>query len=149
MKKYQIHLIAVLFLCILFTACNWNSGDKTENRTTWKYNDLTVTFVKQTRVTTFIKDGKPIDGIVIQKLKNGSKNTWEVENGLATKQTLFYPNGNIERSLEMKNGVEHGHFIMYFQNGSKYMEQHYNQGKPVGTWNRWNKKGELLETIEH
>jgi antitoxin component YwqK of YwqJK toxin-antitoxin module len=149
MKKYKIHLFIVLFLGILFCSCNLVEGDKTDKETTWKYNDLTVTFVKQTRVTTFIKDGKPIDGIVVQKLKNGGKNTWMVEKGLATKQTLFYPNGNIERSLEMKNGVEHGHFLMYFQDGSKYVEQYYNEGEAIGTWYRWNKKGELLESIEH
>ena len=49
----------------------------------------------------------------------------------------------------MKNGVEDGTFVMFFSNGEKYVEQFYEEGNPVGTWHRWNKEGELVETIEH
>ena len=86
---------------------------------------------------------------VVKKLKNGGLNTWEVENGLATQQIMYYPNGQIERLVELKNGNEHGKFLMFYSDGTKYMEQHYKNGEPVGTWYRWTKDGELAETIEH
>ncbi len=115
----------------------------------YSFNELTVSFIRGTRVTTFIKEGRPISGTVTQNLRNGGKNIWDVENGLAAKQTRYYQNGNIARVLEMKNGVEDGAFVMYYSNGEKHVEQFYEEGVPVGTWHRWNKEGELVETIEH
>ena len=139
----------LLILSFVIISCNSNRNSQYGEENEYSYNELTVNFIRHTRVTTFIKDGKPISGTVIQKFKNGRKNIWDVENGLATKQTRYYPNGQIERMLEMKNGMEHGTFVMFFTDGQKHLEQFYEEGEPVGTWHRWNKDGELIETIEY
>ncbi len=133
------------FLVLSFLIISCNSDSKKE----YAFNELTVNFVRGTRVTTFVREGKPISGMVTQNLRNGGKAVWDVENGLATKQTRYYPNGQVARILEMKNGVENGIFIMYYSNGEKQIEQFYEKGEPVGTWHRWNSEGELVETIEH
>jgi len=142
---------SLIFIMLSFVvlSCNPNKDNRSAKQKEYIFSDLTVNFVRDTRVTTFIKNGKPISGLVIQKLKNGGEFTWEVEKGLATKQTMYYPSGQMERMLEMKNGVEHGTFVMYFSDGQKYVEQFYEEGEPVGIWHRWNNKGELMETIEH
>ena len=62
---------------------------------------------------------------------------------------MYYPNGQMERMLEMKNGVEHGTFVMFYSDGKKYVEQFYENGTPTGTWHRWSSDGNLVETIEH
>jgi antitoxin component YwqK of YwqJK toxin-antitoxin module len=142
---------SLIFLVLSFVvlSCNPNKDNRSAKQKEYAFSDLTVNFIRDTRVTTFIKKGKPISGVVTQKFKNGRKNTWEVEKGLAFKQTMYYPNGQMERMLEMKNGIEHGTFVMFYSDGKKYVEQFYDEGEPIGTWHRWNKKGEVVETIEH
>jgi len=143
MKKLFLLLTVLLIL-----AC---SGiDKRSDTPTYMADEIVVSYNREARFTTFItKEGDAVTGNVIQKLDNGGKNTWEVENGLAVRQVMYYPNGQIERILEMKNGTEHGSFLMFYSDGGKYVEQHYENGKPVGTWYRWNRDGEIVETIEH
>lgn len=138
------HLFS-LALVFLLLSCSTNS---TENKT-YIYPEVSINFDKQTRITSFLRKGKPVRGRVIQNMENGSKCTWEVENGYATKQTVYYKNGTVERILEMRDGKEHKMFVMFFSDGKKYVEQFYENGNPIGTWYRWNKKGLLVETIEH
>lgn len=138
-----------LVLSFLIISCNPNNNGKLFNEKEYTFNELNVNFVRGTRVTTFIKEGKPISGIVVQNLRNGGKNIWDVENGLAVKQTMYYPNGQMRRMLEMKNGVENGSFFMFYSDGKKHIEQFFDEGEPVGAWHRWNREGELVETIEH
>ncbi|WP_167619545.1 toxin-antitoxin system YwqK family antitoxin [Maribellus sediminis] len=132
---------------LLFLSCN--SNNQKSNETVFDAGEIVITFNRDARITTFItKEGEAVNGKVVQHLANGGLNTWKVENGLATLQIMYYPNGQVERTLELKNGVEHGSFVMYYPDGSKYVEQHYADGEPVGTWYRWNKNGELVETKE-
>lgn len=142
-------LLVFFLLSVWLFACNLKNDTQKEHYKDYEYNDLTVNFVRNTRVTTFVRDGKPISGTVTREMRNGMKNVWDVEKGLAVKQTMYYPNGQMECLLELKNGVEHGIFVMYFSDGKKYVEQFYDEGEPIGTWHRWNKEGELVETIEH
>jgi antitoxin component YwqK of YwqJK toxin-antitoxin module len=142
-------ILIFLVFCFAIVSCNPDKNGHIDKQKKYAFNDVTVNFVRNTRVTTFIKNGKPISGIVTQNLKNGGKNTWNVEKGLVFKQTMYYPNGQMERMLEMKNGIEHGTFIMFYSDGTKYIEQFYEEGEPSGIWRRWNNKGELMETIEH
>jgi antitoxin component YwqK of YwqJK toxin-antitoxin module len=65
------------------------------------------------------------------------------------KQTVYYKNSTVERILEMKNGKEHVMFVMFYSDGEKYVEQFYENGNPIGTWYRWDKNGDLVETIEY
>jgi len=139
------------FLLIILTVVFGCSGpDKKEDTPTFMADEIVVSYNREARFTTFItKDGDAVTGNVIQKLDNGGKNTWEVKNGLATRQVMYYPNGQVERILEMENGTEHGSFLMFYSDGSKYVEQHYENGEPVGTWYRWNRDGEIVETIKY
>lgn len=144
MKSLVYVLVGV---CIL--ACNALNNDTAKSNKNYAYKDLTVNFVRDTRVTTFIRDGKPISGTVTREMRNGMKNVWNVEKGLAVKQTRYYPDGQMERMLELKNGVEHGTFVLFFSDGTKHIEQFYDEGEPTGIWHRWNREGDLVETIEY
>ena len=113
-------------------------------------NTFMQPFNPDARITTLItNDGDAITGTVIQHLSNGRKNTWEVENGVANQQTMYYESGQIERIVEMNRGTVHGKFLMYYPDGTKYVEQHYENGEPVGTWYRWDKNGELVDSKVH
>ncbi len=142
MKSLILLVLSFLLLC-----CNPENNNRPAKQKEYSFRDVTANFVRDTRVTTFIKNGKPISGIVTRKRRNGGIITWEVEKGLATKQTMYYPNGQMERMLEMKNGVEHGTFVIFFSDGTKHLEQFYDEGEPIGTWHRWNKKGEMVDSI--
>jgi len=139
----------LVFIALSFSLFCCNPDNNRAKQKEYAFRDVTANFVRDTRVTTFIKNGKPISGIVTRERRNGGKITWEVENGLATKQTMYYPNGQMERMLEMKNGLEHGSFVIFFSDGTKHVEQFYNEGEAVGIWHRWNSKGDVVETIEH
>ncbi len=143
MKKFLL-----VWIIPLMIAC---SGHKNQDeRATYLADEIVVSYNQQGRFTTFITtEGDAITGNVVKELDNGMKNTWEVEKGLATRQVMYYPNGQVERIVEMKKGTEHGTFLMFYSDGGKYVEQHYENGQPVGTWYRWNKNGDVVETIEH
>ncbi len=139
--------LLLLMLPLIF-ACS-GSAEK-DNTPVFMADEIVMSYNREGRFTTFItNEGDAITGKVIQELDDGGKNTWEVLNGLATRQVMYYPNGQIERILEMEYGTEHGSFLMFYSDGSKYVEQHYEKGEPVGTWYRWNRDGEIVETIEH
>ena len=138
-----------LYFIILFLSCTGSNSEKANNENIYRANNISIDFNPETNITYFSKKGEPLNGTVTQKMKDGFKSTWQVENGLGTKQTVYYKNGAVERILEMKEGVEHGMFVMFFPDGKKYVEQSYENGKPVGTWKRWNISGELAETKEH
>ena len=114
-------IIQVALFYLIFSCIN-NNGESLLKEKEYSYNDLTVTFIQNSTATIFVKDGKPVTGIVTQELRNGRKNVWNVENGLAVKQIMYYSDGQIRRMLEMKNGVEHGAFVMYFSDGQKRVE---------------------------
>ena len=141
-------IIQLALFCFVFSCINNNGGSILTERE-YLYDDVTVTYIENSTATTFIKDGKPITGVVTQEFRNGFKNIWNVENGLAIKQTAYYSDGQIRRMLEMKNGEEHGTFLMYYSDGQMRVEQFYEKGEPVGIWHQWNRNGELVETIEH
>ena len=144
-----MRIISVLIIVFLFAGCFGDRTKKSVNTDVYNSKEISVQFDSKSRIITFTKNGNPITGAVMKNMKDGYKSSWQVENGLGTKQTVYYRNGNVERILEMKNGIEHGMFVMFYSNGKKYVEQSYDNGKPVGTWHRWNKEGELVETIEH
>ena len=140
--------IQVTFSFLIYSCMNSDGGGIFKQKE-YVYDDLTVNYIENSTATTFVKNGEPISGTVVQVLRNGRKNVWTVEKGLAVKQIMYYSNGQVRRTLEMKNGVEHGTFEMYYSDGKKRVEQFYNEGEPVGIWHQWNQDGELVETIEH
>ncbi len=141
--------IAGFILFFIIFSCIKNNGNLLKRQKEYSYNDVTVNYIQNSTATTFIINGAPVSGTVVQLFRNGRKNIWDVENGLAVKQTMYYENGQMRRMLEMKNGEEHGMFVMYYSDGKKRVEQFYNQGEPVGIWHQWNRNGDLVETIEH
>ncbi len=100
------------------------------------------------RIPIFYLGEKPYTGVVRQSWPdNKVEYFFNVKNGKAFLQNVYYENGQTERRLEMKDGLEHGTFRMYFPDGKPYVEQFYDEGKPVGTWHRWDADGKLVETI--
>lgn len=57
-------------------------------------------------------------------------------------------NGGIYRDQNGKN-IRHGKWFFWDENGNKKAEEHYRNGKPVGTWIYWDKKGKVIEVISY
>ena len=51
--------------------------------------------------------------------------------------------------MEMKEGIEHGKLLIYFNDGNKYVEHFYEEGSKTGVWRRWNRAGELMEETDY
>ena len=59
----------------------------------------------------------------------------------------FDPLGRVELAGQYKNGVRHGQFILY--NGGKLeMYQHFDNGNKVGTWEEFDKEGNVSRRIK-
>lgn len=60
-----------------------------------------------------------------------------IENGLIQKQLGWDFDGNLVRSFDYKKGVLHGKVLLFFGNGQKYLEEHYNNGLIDGKQYGW------------
>ena len=94
------------------------------------------------------RGGKSFSGVVKMPTENGGFFLWDVKDGWAEQQQVFYANGQLERIAQMEEGRVHGAFRMYFSNGLPYVEQYFDHGNPVGTWRRWDNTGILVEQFE-
>ena len=108
-----MRIISQLTIVFLFASCFGDRSKKSVNTDVYYSKEISVKFDSKSRIITFTKNGNPITGKVMQNMKDGYKSSWQVENGLGIKQTVYYRNGNVERILEMKNGIEHGMFVMF------------------------------------
>lgn len=62
----------------------------------------------------------------------------------AQKETSKYDNGKLEYSIEYDaDGLEHGQWKFYFENGQVEMMENYNHGLPVGAWESYYENGQL------
>ncbi|MFT4761399.1 MAG: antitoxin component YwqK of YwqJK toxin-antitoxin module [Paraglaciecola sp.] len=66
-------------------------------------------------------------------------------NGLKQKEMGWYiESGNVERNFSFKDGIPHGKFVGYYDDGmTKYFEENYINGLEEGTQRGWNADGTL------
>ena len=64
------------------------------------------------------------------------------EDGQMTRQLGWYPNGQLERDFNFKNGLSHDSHLMYYEDGRKYIEEIYENGQPIKLL-RWFNNGQL------
>jgi hypothetical protein len=62
---------------------------------------------------------------------------------------LYWPNGQLKRSVEFQDGIRSGFDRMWSEEGVLVDEGFYQNGLPTGTHKRWNKKGNLIEEITY
>lgn len=62
---------------------------------------------------------------------------------------LYWPNGQLKRSVEFQNGIRSGFDRMWSEEGVLVDEGFYQNGLPIGIHKRWNKKGNLIEEITY
>ena len=75
---------------------------------------------------------------------NSSKFVLEwIEDGMYKKQ--FPGSDKLQIKADTKQGVLHGSYIEYYQNGSKRITGKYKMGRKKGTWKTFDKAGALLE----
>lgn len=59
----------------------------------------------------------------------------------------YYPNGDLKEVGHYKNGVRHGSFVSYDQNGIKNCTAYFFSDKKDGVWSFYNAEGELVRTV--
>ena len=93
-------------------------------------------------------DGKPFTGCAKSSMNSDLKVSPEyfvcyAEDGYPTRQLFYYNNGEISRQFNFEDGWSHGLHIMFHKNGSKYIEEFYERGTPIGAHSRWFNNGQL------
>ncbi len=65
------------------------------------------------------------------------------------KQEVYYENGHLEYSGEVKNDKENGEWIYYYENGKKKAHEHWLNGKETGIWKEYDESGKLIKESEY
>lgn len=65
------------------------------------------------------------------------------------KQEIYFSNGKLDHSGELKHGKEHGEWIYYYENGNKKAHEYWSMGRETGTWKEYNEQGKLVKSIEY
>lgn len=65
------------------------------------------------------------------------------------KHEVFFDDGNIRLSVELKNGQKHGTYREYYKNGELKIRGRYRNDLMDGTWKFYDETGKLTETREY
>ena len=65
------------------------------------------------------------------------------------KYAMWYENGRKKLEGTFMQGEKHGQEISWHLNGMKWHQRKYYHGKPVGLWKSWDDSGILLNEINH
>ncbi len=61
----------------------------------------------------------------------------------------YYPNGKIHERFIIKNGLFHGPYISFYENGQKESERHFENDKEINLSKHWNKYGKLISEVNY
>lgn len=118
----------------------------TANNNPPSLSDLRPEKVMANNVEVFYLNGKPYTGTTYDEF-SGNQQCREITfvNGLKQKEKGWYlESGNLEREFSYKDGVKHGKFVGYYDDGkTKYFEENYVNGLQEGTQSGWNSDGSL------
>ncbi len=109
----------------------------------FQYDDLTFEGgIKESTKTYFFKK-KKYTGCAIKHVTQGvSYYAYKMEDGKLVQLIATYENGLLERDFRFKAGVSDGMHRMWFDDGSKYIEENYADGNPIKLL-RWYNNGQL------
>ena len=57
------------------------------------------------------------------------------------KHTIYHDNGNKWEEGHYKNGKREGECISFYENGEKELVSYFKKGKPCNIWIHWDKDG--------
>ena len=69
--------------------------------------------------------------------------------GKTIEEISYYNDGSIEYIGKQKDGVIHGDFVSYYNNGTKSIEGELDMGQYIGEWNYWDDDGSLNKTLNY
>ncbi|WP_397362884.1 DUF3352 domain-containing protein [Olleya sp. R77988] len=109
-----------------------------------------------------VKEHYTFNDTVISTTQNHTTQTVEITENSINKETIFnipeiyptdltakefikkYPNGNTYYSVELKDGLKHGRYKQYYNNGVLKISGKYRKDKQVSTWKAYNLKEDLV-----
>jgi len=97
------------------------------------------------------KNKNPYNGIAIQHSKDENSDAhieYTIAQGKMTRLRGYYGPGALERDFTFKDGISHGKFVMWYENGEKYIEENYVEGNLHGEALRWYENGNKLREAE-
>ncbi len=72
-----------------------------------------------------------------------------IRDGLIQHQFGYYYSGALERDFPFTDGLEDGVLTMYYENGDKYIEEHFSMGQLHGMTRTWDKNKRLVAHSEY
>lgn len=141
MKK----IIYTIFLILPLVACSKKEQVEVIVQT---FPDQTKQFVHTYEITN--SDSVPVQEIEYYHSGNVKMEGPLNKNGLRDGTwKAWFEDGSTWVTGEFKAGKNHGKRTVYFENGQKRMETHYENGNPVGNWLFWDENGKQIKVINH
>jgi len=94
---------------------------------------------------TYFKEGKPFDGwaFVLNVQTPHKFHFYQIVEGISQREVGYYGSGQIDFDFNFRNQVLEGCRLMWFEDGSVYIDQFHLSGKPDGRQLRFNEEGEV------
>jgi len=121
--------ILLIFLGLLFTLHIFADG-----------GSVAVIIEKKGLKEVFHPNGKIKFRYFVKKDKNGKF----VIDGI---KQIFYPSGQLRGRERYVFGKPDGTWVYYYDTGEQYNEIHFDHGKKVKTWTRWNKDKSIIDKV--
>lgn len=111
----------------------------------FQYDDLIFEGGIKENTKTYFLEKEKYSGCAIKYVNQGvSYFAYKMEEGKLIQQIATYENGLLERDFRFKNDVSDGEHQMWFKDGSKYIEETYQDEKPIKLM-RWYSNGQLAK----
>jgi antitoxin component YwqK of YwqJK toxin-antitoxin module len=73
-----------------------------------------------------------------------------LSNGQLTGVAIYYfADGKVKEIANYKNGLKHGEWYQFNQNGNLIMQANYNENKKQGTWKVWDDSGKIRMKMKY
>ena len=115
----------------------------------FQYDDLTIEGGAKESSKAYFSQKKKYTGCAINFVNNRiGYYAYKFSDGKLEQLIVTYENGLLERDFRFKNGLADGFHRMWFEDGRKYIEENYKDGKPLKRM-RWYDNGQLAREVNY
>lgn len=136
--------LTTTLLCLtplLFWSCSNPNSNEAQTAESVNYADLEMRGEQMDPVAYF--EGEPYTGLAVTYAGGGVKFIeQEYKAGrIEGLWRVYFTDGQLQKEGTKIDGLEHGRYREWYQNGQLKYEYHYDMGKKTGTWLSWYEDG--------
>lgn len=99
---------------------------------------------------TYFYKGEKYSGCAKQDFKEKKHySVYQFVDGFLRKEYVYFYNGKLAREFSFKKSLRHGVLRMYFEDGTPYVEEYYDQGEADGKHLKWHNNETLAREASY